>query len=157
MGKKNYKSEQNSNLRHSLSTCCSSQGERYHVIRVVLRRGAACGSIFLNGSVPLTSSAVAEKGGDSIAAAGVVMFCVFVSCFLFYFEGLVSRVLCFPALPVPVSVCPVPDCSFPSPAALSHSSASWLIASPALIVSTCVSLPCVFSVCLLLVLGWIVF
>jgi len=35
---------------------------------------------------------------------------VFVSCFLSYFEVPVSHVLCFPALPVPVIVCPVPDC-----------------------------------------------
>jgi len=57
----------------------------------------------------------------------------------------VSCVLCFPALPVPVTVCPVPDCSFPSPA-LSHSSGPCLIANPALIVSTCVSFPCVLSI-----------
>jgi len=35
---------------------------------------------------------------------------VVVPCFLFYFEVPVSSVLCFPALPVPVIVCPVPDC-----------------------------------------------
>jgi len=35
---------------------------------------------------------------------------VFVSSFQSYFEVPVSRVLCFPALPVPVIVCPVPDC-----------------------------------------------
>jgi len=76
-----------------------------------------------------------------------------VSCFIL--KSFVSCVLCFPALPVPVSVCPVPDCSFPSPA-LSHSSASRVIASPALIVSTCVSFPCVFSLRLLLILCQIV-
>jgi len=61
-----------------------------------------------------------------------------------------SPCLWCPALPVPVIVCPVPDCSFTSPAG-SHSSDSCGIASPALIVYTCVSLttPCSGPDCLL--------
>jgi len=112
------------------------------------------------GAVDGVHSGVAGDGTVSIHCEPVLVW-VLVSCFLFYFEVLVSCVLCFPALPVPVIVCPVPDCSFPSPA-VSHPSASCLIASlfppvsrsPVYLVcvylswaSSCLYFPCTSALC----------
>jgi len=82
---------------------------------------------------------------EGSSPASNVLVWVLVSCFLFYFEVLVSRVLFFPCSSCPWLIIPF-TCAQPPRCLLFD----------CLIVSTCVSLTCEFSLCLL-VLGQIVF